>query len=136
MASTSGLTLIQPKDLDPYKATTYGLGEIISKALDKGYRDLATSFLLVVSEDSIYLKKDLKGTSKPIYCDFIKWSKENKKSNLVKALKGLPKKGVIIDATAGLGRDALVLSSLVKTVILIERVPWVSVLLEDGLQDV
>jgi len=103
--------------------------------LDKGYRDLATSFLLVVSEDSIYLKKDLKGTSKPIYCDFIKWSKENKKSNLVKALKGLPKKGVIIDATAGLGRDALVLSSLVKTVILIERVPWVSVLLEDGLKN-
>ena len=24
MASTSGLTLIKPKDLDPYKATTYG----------------------------------------------------------------------------------------------------------------
>ena len=39
MASTSGLTLIKPKDLDPYKATTYGLGEIISKALDKGYRE-------------------------------------------------------------------------------------------------
>ncbi|MQG15868.1 MAG: glycerate kinase [SAR202 cluster bacterium] len=39
MASTSGLTLLKPNELDPYKATTYGLGEIICKALDKGYRE-------------------------------------------------------------------------------------------------
>ena len=39
MASTSGLTLLKPNELDPYKATTYGLGEIILKALDKGYRE-------------------------------------------------------------------------------------------------
>ncbi|GIS74509.1 MAG: hypothetical protein CM1200mP12_02280 [Gammaproteobacteria bacterium] len=48
-------------------------------------------------------------------------------------MRGLPQKGLIIDATAGLGRDALILSSLVERVILIERVPWVSALLEDGL---
>ena len=39
MARTSGLALINPKDLDPYKATTFGLGELISKAMDKGYRE-------------------------------------------------------------------------------------------------
>ena len=50
-------------------------------------------------------------------------------------MRGLPHQGVIIDATAGLGRDALILSSLVERVILIERVPWVSALLEDGLKN-
>ena len=30
---------LKPNELDPYKATTYGLGEIILKALDKGYRE-------------------------------------------------------------------------------------------------
>ena len=100
--------------------------------LKKSYED---AFLLVVSEDLIYLKKGLTGTSKPIYCNFCKWSKENKRNNLVRTMRGLPLKGVIIDATAGLGRDALILSSLVERVILIERVPWVSALLEDGLKN-
>ena len=50
-------------------------------------------------------------------------------------MRGLPKPSVIIDATAGLGKDALVLSSLVEKVILIEKVPWVSVLLEDGIKN-
>ena len=96
--------------------------------------DHEDDFLLVVSEDLIYLKKGLAGTSKPIYCNFCKWSKENKRNNLVRTMRGLPQKGLIIDATAGLGRDALILSSLVERVILIERVPWVSALLEDGLK--
>ena len=39
MARTSGLALLNPNDLDPYKATTYGLGEMISKSMDKGYRE-------------------------------------------------------------------------------------------------
>jgi len=100
--------------------------------LKKSYKD---AFLLVVSEDLIYLKKGLSGTSKPIYCNFCKWSKENKRNNLVRTMRGLPQKSLIIDATAGLGRDALILSSLVERVILIERVPWVSALLEDGLKN-
>ena len=103
--------------------------------LKKSYEDHEDNFLLVVSEDLIYLKKGLAGTSKPIYCNFYKWSKENKRNNLVRTMRGLPQKGVIIDATAGLGRDALILSSLVERVILIERVPWVSALLEDGLKN-
>ena len=100
--------------------------------LKKSYKD---AFLLVVSEDLIYLKKGLSGTSKPIYCNFCKWSKETKRNNLVRTMRGLPQKSLIIDATAGLGRDALILSSLVERVILIERVPWVSALLEDGLKN-
>ena len=103
--------------------------------LKKSYKEREDIFLLVVSEDLIYLKKGLTGTSKPIYCDFYKWSKDTKKNNLVRAMRGLPKQGVIIDATAGFGRDALILSSLVERVILIERVPWVSALLIDGLKN-
>lgn len=40
----------------------------------------------------------------------------------------------VIDATAGLGRDAFVLASLGSEVILLERSPVVAALLEDGLQ--
>ena len=40
----------------------------------------------------------------------------------------------ILDATAGLGRDAFVLASLGCAVTLIERHPLVAALLEDGLQ--
>lgn len=40
---------------------------------------------------------------------------------------------VIVDATAGLGRDAFVLACLGASVILIERSPALSALLEDGL---
>ena len=103
--------------------------------LKKTHQDHEDIFLLVVSENLIYLKKGLTGTSKPIYSDFYKWSKENKRNNLIKTMRGLPQQGLIIDATAGLGRDALILSSLVERVILIERVPWVSALLEDGLKN-
>jgi len=40
----------------------------------------------------------------------------------------------IIDATAGLGRDAFVLATLGANVLMIERVPVIAALLEDGLK--
>jgi 16S rRNA (guanine1516-N2)-methyltransferase len=40
----------------------------------------------------------------------------------------------ILDATAGLGRDAFVFASLGCEVLLVERVAWVAALLEDGLR--
>ncbi len=39
MAESSGITLVDRKVLDPWNATTYGLGELILDALDKGCRD-------------------------------------------------------------------------------------------------
>ncbi|WP_275286442.1 class I SAM-dependent methyltransferase [Halomonas elongata] len=39
----------------------------------------------------------------------------------------------VVDATAGLGRDAFVLASLGAEVLLVERVPAIAALLEDGL---
>ena len=38
MARTSGLALLSLDDRDPLRATTYGLGEVIREALDKGFR--------------------------------------------------------------------------------------------------
>ena len=38
MARTSGLALLDPNKLDARKATTYGLGEAVLRALDAGYR--------------------------------------------------------------------------------------------------
>jgi len=112
------------------------LGSI--KTLRKKFKDSGEmpniKFFIVVSKDLIYLKKGLKGSSKPIFCNFLKWSKEGSKVNLLKCLRGLPKQSLLIDATAGLGKDALLLSSLVDRLILIERVPWIYALLEDGLK--
>ena len=36
LADASGIRLLQPQDLDPLHATTYGAGELIKHALDKG----------------------------------------------------------------------------------------------------
>lgn len=94
-----------------------------------------SGYFLVVSRDFIYLKRGLTNKSNPIFCNFLKWNKEGKRNNLIKTMRGLPRQSVIIDATAGFGKDALVFSSLVKKVILIERVPWMSSLLEDGIKN-
>ena len=58
------------------------------------------------------------------------------KSEAIAKAVGLTKKAglTVIDATAGLGRDALVLASLGATVTLVERNPAVAALLWDGLR--
>ncbi len=38
MAAASGLTLLQPEELDPRRASTYGTGELVRAALDAGCR--------------------------------------------------------------------------------------------------
>lgn len=44
MASASGLCLVEKEKLNPMRATTYGTGELIQKALDDGYR----TFILAI----------------------------------------------------------------------------------------
>ncbi len=39
MAASSGIALLKKEELDPYIATTFGVGEIISDAIDCGIRD-------------------------------------------------------------------------------------------------
>lgn len=74
----------------------------------------------------------------PLYVDFDmdhapKRHDEGKKQGLIRACG--PKKDIkIIDATAGWGRDALLLASFGAEVRMIERQPMVAALLADGLE--
>lgn len=40
MAKASGLTLVPSFQLDPFQTTTYGTGQLISKAIDSGFKDI------------------------------------------------------------------------------------------------
>lgn len=40
MAAASGLSLLQPEEYDPMEATTYGTGELIRDALQKGFTEI------------------------------------------------------------------------------------------------
>lgn len=40
MAESSGLNLVKRENLNPYKANTYGVGEMLKAILDMGIRDI------------------------------------------------------------------------------------------------
>lgn len=75
---------------------------------------------------------------KPIKVDFavkkityrLKLNKKNE--NLAKAV-GIKTKPRVLDATAGLGRDAFILASLSCTVTMLEKSPIIAALLQDGM---
>lgn len=79
---------------------------------------------------------------KPLSVDFVTGKAAHRRQfgggrgQLVAKACGLAK-GItpsVVDATAGLGRDAFVLASLGARVLLIERVPAIAALLQDGLR--
>lgn len=53
---------------------------------------------------------------------------------LVKAIGRLPKESLVVDATAGLGRDSALLAAAGFQVLMLEENPALQLLLEDGLQ--
>lgn len=96
---------------------------------------------LVQGEGGLALVGDEKRYGKPLSVDFIAGKAAHRRrfgggrGQLVAKACGLAK-GVspsIVDATAGLGRDAFVLASLGAQVLLIERVAAIAALLGDGL---
>lgn len=97
---------------------------------------------LVQGEQGLVLVGDEKRYGKPLTVDFVAGKAAHRRrfgggrGQLVAKACGLAK-GVspsIVDATAGLGRDAFVLASLGAQVLLIERVAAIAALLEDGLK--
>ncbi|MCX7117946.1 MAG: class I SAM-dependent methyltransferase [Legionellales bacterium] len=90
---------------------------------------------LVFLDDILTLQSE--GFS-PLWVDFshLIWQKRRdagKKQGLVRACK--PASGLrIVDATAGWGRDAAILASFGAQVLMLERHPVVSALLQDGLR--
>jgi 16S rRNA (guanine1516-N2)-methyltransferase len=101
-------------------------------------------FLLVITESRLELREISKQRTKPLYVDFLHGKAAHRRKygggrgQLIARAVGI-KKGrqlTVLDATAGLGRDAYVLASLGCKMILIERSPIIAALLEDGLQHI
>lgn len=97
---------------------------------------------LVQGDEGLVLVGDEKRYGKPLKVDFVAGKAAHRRrfgggrGQLVAKACGLAK-GVtpcIVDATAGLGRDAFVLASLGAHVLLIERAAAIAALLEDGLK--
>lgn len=101
-----------------------------------------TPTLLQVTEDRIELISVQDKTAHAIFAEFLagslgyRWLKGGGRNQAIARAVGL-KAGVqqitVLDATAGLGRDAFILASLGCTVQLVERSPIIATLLIDGL---
>ncbi|QOR40768.1 class I SAM-dependent methyltransferase [Billgrantia diversa] len=91
--------------------------------------------------DALVLAGDPVRYGKPLRVDFAEGRAAHRRrfgggrGQLIARACGLASGGTpsVVDATAGLGRDAFVLASLGAEVLLIERVPAIHALLEDGL---
>jgi len=99
-------------------------------------------YLLIYTRTHLELQSVKSKTFKPLFIDFLHGKLRHrrlygggKKQLLARAcgLKG-SKKPTIIDATAGLGRDAFVLASLGCPVLMLERSAIIAALLQDGLE--
>lgn len=99
-------------------------------------------FVLLVTATRLELRKQAAEAPGPIYVDFVAGRSRHRRlygggrgQTLARAV-GLRRGRLpsVIDATAGLGRDAFVLASLGCRVSLLERSPIIAALLEDGLR--
>lgn len=98
-------------------------------------------YLLLKTLDGLAVAKTGKGAPKPVYVDFTSGAVDHRRrfgggkgQDIAKAV-GLNKRASlsVLDATAGLGRDAFVLACLGCSVSLCERVGFVRAMLQDGL---
>jgi 16S rRNA (guanine1516-N2)-methyltransferase len=105
-------------------------------------RDDNTRYRLYYSNGLLKLREHGDRTTTPIYADFLSGRLgyrlvhgRNKHQPLARAvgLKRNPTPSVI-DATAGLGRDAAMLMALGCQVVMLERSPIIAALLDDGLK--
>ena len=104
--------------------------------------DPRPDFLLHFIEGRLQLQQTGSGAPGPVWVDFVagkaayrRQQGEGRRTPLARAVGFKP--GFVprvIDATAGLGQDALVLATLGCTVTLVEQSPVVHALLEDGLR--
>ncbi len=105
-------------------------------------KDESSTFALVLTPERLELRKLDESKLGAIYVDLTSGAVAHRrkfgggKGQAIAKAAGL-NKGVVptvLDATAGLGRDAFVLASLGCQVQMVERNPVVAALLEDGLQ--
>ncbi|MBR7887363.1 class I SAM-dependent methyltransferase [Marinomonas sp. A79] len=98
-------------------------------------------YLLLNTSQGVAVAKTGKGAPKPVFVDFTSGAVDHRRrfgggkgQDIAKAV-GLNKRSQlsVLDATAGLGRDAFVLACLGCTLALCERVGFVRAMLKDGL---
>jgi len=99
-------------------------------------------WLLVYTDDHLEIRQLAENSPGPIYIDFLAGKLAYRrtysfiKNELIAKAVGVTGtiKPTVIDATAGLGRDAFILASLGCQVTMLERSAIIAALLEDGLQ--
>ena len=100
------------------------------------------SFFLQLTPDHLQLLQSTKNSCGPIFVDFISGQVAHRrhfgggKGQAIAKAVGLNKiaNPLILDATAGMGKDAFIFASLGARVILMERSPISAALLTDGLR--
>lgn len=120
-------------------------GELYLERLSQKWgiiHDSSSQFALVLTESKLELRKLDEPKLGAIFVDFLGGAVAHRrkfgggKGQAIAKATGLNKKGSIpsvLDATAGLGRDAFVLASMGCRVEMIERHPIVAAILDDGL---
>ena len=116
------------------------LADAVSLPLFDGVGDYA--YLLYLTADHLQLRSLIEPQINPLYVDFVDGKNRHRRlygggrgQHLARAI-GLKKypHPVVVDATAGLGRDAFVLATLGCRVTMLERSAVIAALLRDGLQ--
>jgi len=95
MSAAAGITLVDKKDLNPLETTTYGVGEIISDAIDKGCRNFIIGIGGSATNDGGVgmLKalgfefKDCQGNEIPLGAKGLQNLHSIKTENVIKAIK-------------------------------------------------
>jgi len=100
------------------------------------------ALLLTLTPERLELRQTTKGAEGPLFVDFMGGSIEYRRRQTTSRKEGIARavglKGgtnpVVLDLTAGLGRDSFILASLGCTVRMVERSPVVAALLADGIE--
>lgn len=134
---------IQTQNLDNYdKANTLANNLQIPLIIQEKQPDIKTDFYLTFNNNYLILQPQDKNLGKGLFVDFVEGKMAfrrkyggGKQQPLARAF-GLHKCEMpdIVDATAGLGKDAFVLANLGCQIQLIEYSKIIAALLEDGLQ--
>lgn len=103
--------------------------------------DCSCDYQLVVGDDGLSVSRT-GSNQKPLRVDFNTGSMTYRRihssrgNETIARAVGVGKKDnpVVVDATAGLGKDSFILAALGCSVIMLERSPVIALLLEDGLQ--
>jgi 16S rRNA (guanine1516-N2)-methyltransferase len=134
---------VKSQDIDMYeKATTLANNLQIPLIIQEKQPDIKTDFYLTLNKNYLILHPQDKNLGKGLHVDFVEGKMAHrrkygggKQQPLARAF-GLHKGEMpdIIDATAGLGKDAFVLANLGCQIQLIEYSKIIAALLENGLQ--